>query len=240
MEKQEKRTIPTIPIQKAVVFLIWAGVLAVLFTHRAELTVDGIASLLPRNLFLAALVMLGLFALKSLSLVVYCGLLYAADGILFPLPLAIFINLLGTVIMVSLPYAIGKRKGALAVEQLRKKYPRLKDLHQHREGNALALAYLARMARLPSDIVSLYMGAVSAPYRQYLLGSLLGLLPHMITFPIMGMGVQDMGSPAFLISFFAELAYVAASAVFFAIYHRIKTKAHAVSQQHGTDKEELR
>ena len=240
MKKQEKRKIPAIPIQKVVVFLIWIGVLAVLFTHRNALTADGIASLVPRNLFLAALVMLGLFALKSLSLVVYCGLLYAADGILFPLPLAIFINLLGTVVMVSLPYAIGRKKGALAVEQLRKKYPRLEDLHQHREGNSLVLAYLIRMARLPSDIASLYMGAVSIPYKSYLLGSLLGLLPHMITFPIMGMGVQDMGSPAFLISLSAELAYVVASAAFFAIYHRRKTKDHAVSQQHGSDKGELR
>ena len=171
---------------------------------------------------------------------VYCGLLYAADGILFPLPLAIFINLLGTVIMVSLPYAVGRKKGALTVEQLREKYPRLEALHQHREGNSLVLAYLARMARLPSDIVSLYMGAVSAPYKSYLLGSLLGLLPHMITFPIMGMGVQDMGSPAFLISFSAELLYVVVSAAFFAIYHRMKTKDHAVSHQRGSDKGELR
>lgn len=79
MKKQEKRKIPAIPIQKVVVFLIWIGVLAVLFTHRNELTADGIASLVPRNLFLAALVMLGLFVLKSLSQPAFAAGEKAAD-----------------------------------------------------------------------------------------------------------------------------------------------------------------
>lgn len=58
----------------------------------------------PSNSFLAALVLLVLFALKSLTVVIYAPLLYAASGLIFPLHAAIAINLLETIIMNSIPY----------------------------------------------------------------------------------------------------------------------------------------
>ena len=143
--------------------------------------------------------MLALFALKSLSIVIYSGLLYAANGILFPLPVAILLNLIGTVIMVSLPYQIGRRTGTSAVDEIRAKYPKAEAIHDLRAKNDFLFSFLVRMVRLPSDVVSLYMGAVQVEYKEYLLGSLLGLLPHTITFPIMGMNIGEIHSPKFLI-----------------------------------------
>ena len=65
----------------------------------------------PRNSLLAAVVMLALFALKSISVVIYGSALYAASGLLFPLPAAVLVNLMGTVIMVSIPYSVGAANG---------------------------------------------------------------------------------------------------------------------------------
>lgn len=201
--------------------LIWVGIIAICFHHRKELSAEEIARYTPANPWLAAIVMLALFALKSLSIVIYSGLLYAANGILFPLPMAILLNLIGTVIMVSLPYQIGRRTGTSAVDEIRAKYPKAEAIHDLRAKNDFLFSFLVRMVRLPSDVVSLYMGAVQVEYKKYLLGSLLGLLPHTITFPIMGMNIGEIHSPKFLISLSAEIAYIL---VTYAVYKRYRKK----------------
>ena len=164
--------------------------------------------------------MLALFALKSLSIVIYSGVLYAANGILFPLPVAILLNLVGTVIMVSLPYWIGRRNGASAVDEILKKYPKAEVIHDLRAKNDLLFSFLVRMIRLPCDVASLYMGAVHVEYKKYLLGSLLGMLSHAITYPIMGMSIQDIRSPIFVISLCAELAYILITSAVYTVYRK--------------------
>ena len=73
---------------------------------------------------------------------------------------------------------------------------------------------------LPSDhgLLLLLMGAVHMEYKKYLLGSLLGILPHTITYPIMGMSIQDIRSPKFMISLCAELAYILATSAVYTLY----------------------
>lgn len=200
--------------------VLWAAVILFCFLHRDDLTVEELLRYTPRNLWAAAAVMLALFALKSLTVVLYSGILYIIDGILFPLPVAILLNLYGTIIMLSLPYFIGKKTGAATVEFVRAKYPKAESIHRLRTKNDLFFTFSARIIRLPSDIVSLYMGAVGVDYLKYLLGSLLGMLPHMITYPIMGMSITEIHSPQFRISFCVELAYILITAAGYALYRR--------------------
>lgn len=200
--------------------LIWIGIIVLLIIHRKELSAEEIARYTPKNPWLAVIVMLTMFALKSLSIVIYSGLLYAANGILFPLPAAIVLNLIGTVIMVSLPYWIGRRNGASAVGEIRKKYPKAEVVHDLRAKNDFLFSFLVRMIRLPCDVASLYMGAVHVEYKKYLLGSLFGMLPHAITYPIMGMSIQDIRSPKFVISLCAELAYILITSAVYTVYRK--------------------
>lgn len=215
---KQQKTLPT--ARNAVLILIWVGIITVCFLHRKELSAEGIARYTPKDPWLAAMVMLALFALKSLSIVIYCGLLYAANGILFPLPAAIVLNLCGTVIMVTLPYMIGRNQGSAAVDTIREKYPKAEVIHKLRSQNDLGFSFLIRIARLPCDIASLYMGAVGVAYGKYLVGSMLGLLPHTITYPIMGMSIRDIRSPKFLISLCAEIAYILVTSAVYTVYRK--------------------
>lgn len=219
---EQQKTLRT--ARNVVLSLIWVGIIVILFIHREELSAERIARYTPKNPWLAAIVMLALFALKSLSIVIYSGLLYAANGILFPLPVAIVLNLIGTVIMVSLPYLIGRRTGASAVDEIRAKYPKAEAIHDLRTKNDFLFAFLVRMVRLPGDVVSLYMGAVHVEYKKYLLGSLLGILPHTITYPIMGMCIRDIRSPQFIILLCAEIAYILVTSTVYTLYRK-KNKA---------------
>ena len=215
---QQQKTLHT--ARNVVLGLIWVGIIVILFIHRKELSAEGIARYTPKNPWLAAIVMLALFALKSLSIVIYSGLLYAANGILFPLPVAIVLNLIGTVIMVSLPYLIGRRTGASVVDEIRAKYPKAEAIHDLRAKNDFLFAFLVRMVRMPSDVASLYMGAVHVEYKKYLLGSLLGMLPHTITYPIIGMSIRDIRSPQFIISLCAEIAYILVTSAVYTLYRK--------------------
>lgn len=215
---EQQKTLHT--ARNVVLGLIWVGIIVILFIHRKELSAEGIARYTPKNPWLAAIVMLALFALKSLSIVIYSGLLYAANGILFPLPVAIVLNLIGTVIMVSLPYWIGRRNGASAVGEIRKKYPKAEVVHDLRAKNDFLFSFLVRMIRLPCDVASLYMGAVHVEYKKYLLGSLFGMLPHAITYPIIGMSIRDIRSPKFVISLCAELAYILITSAVYTVYRK--------------------
>lgn len=211
--------------RKVVFALIWVGMITLCIVNRKKLTAEGIASFTPNNPWFAAIFMLFLFALKSLSIVIFSGMLYAANGILFPFPVAVALNLAGTIIMVSLPYEIGKKAGSSMVDDIRTKYPQTGAIQELRSEKDYLFSFLVRMIRLPSDVVSLYMGAVNVDYKQYLLGSVLGLLPHLITYPIMGMSIQNIWSPAFFISACVEVAYILLTMTIYSFYRKRKIQS---------------
>lgn len=186
---------------KIVLLCVWLVILAVCFLNRDRFSVDGVLRYSPRNPLLCAVFMLFLFALKSLSVFIFSGILFAANGILFPLPAAIALNVLGAAVMVSLPYWLGRRLGKDAADRVLEKYPKAAALRRMRTGRELSLSFITRAINiLPSDILSLYMGTTGIHYGKYLAGSLLGMLLSIITFPIMGMSITEPGSPAFIVS----------------------------------------
>lgn len=87
---------------------VWLVIIVLCLLHREDFTLEGILTYSPRHPALAAALLLALFAVKSLSIFLYSGLLYAASGVLFSLPAAIAVNLAGTAVMVSLPFWLGK------------------------------------------------------------------------------------------------------------------------------------
>lgn len=202
---------------------LWLAIIIVCIINRDKITVEGILDRTPANTALAILVFLAMYALKSVTVVIFCGILYAVGGILFPPYIAIPVNLLGAVIMITIPFFIGRKLGGNEVAGLLEKYPKLQQMHEFRRENDLFFSFLVRIISVfPSDAVSLYMGASDADYKKYLPGSLLGMLPGIIAITVMGMSVNDVGSPAFLISAAAEILIAVSSAVGFALYQKKK------------------
>lgn len=217
----EKRQQITMWTWRILIGLIWIGIIVLLFLHKKEFTVEEILKFTPSNPLLASLTMLVLFALKSISIILYGGILYAVDGILFPLPVAILLNLLGTAIMVTIPYLIGKKAGSASVERIVEKYPKADKMRGFRKQNDFVFVLMIRfMGILPSDIVSLYMGAIGVNYPRYLLACLLGMLRSAITFPIMGMSITDIHSPLFITALCVELIFMVTSILICRIYRK--------------------
>ena len=197
---------------KIALLCLWAGVLLLCFCSRERFTVDGVLSYTPESPALAALFLLLLFALKSLSVFVYSGILYMASGILFPLPIAIALNVAGTAVMVSLPYFLGRRIGAGLLDRLMEKYPKLEVLRKIQTDHELLLSFVTRTVNiLPSDILSLCMGASGIRYGKYLAGSVAGMFFSITAFPVMGSSIMDPASPRFLLSVLVQIAAAAVS-----------------------------
>ena len=109
-------------VTQKIALLIWAGLIVFAFVNRGNITLEAILSYTPENLWAAFLVMMGLFALKTLSVVFFSGLLFTASGILFGFPAAIAVNLAGLLVMLLEGYAIGRAGGQDLVGRLSEKF----------------------------------------------------------------------------------------------------------------------
>lgn len=206
-----------------IILCVWPVILGVCLLYRDQFTVESVLRASPQNMLLAALFLLLLFALKSLSVFICCGILFIASGIIFPLPAAILINLLGAAVMVSLPYWLGRQMGGELIDSIICKYPKTAFLRQLQMENELFLSFITRMINiLPSDILSLYMGAAGTHYGKYLLGSIAGMLLTIVTFPIIGSSITDPASPLFIASVVIQAVVTVASVTRYALYLRKK------------------
>ena len=215
--------------QNTFAIVFWAAIVIFCLIYKDKITVDNIVVYAPDNMLVAAVVMLMLFAVKSVLVFVYCGLLYAASGILFPVPIAILVNILGSLIMAAIPFWIGKRVGVTLVDGLLQNHPKLKFLKDAPNKSPFFMSFFVRIIGiLPSDIIGLYFGATGVRYKSYITGAILGMLPQTVTFCLMGMSINDVTSPEFLISFICELSLMIVSFTAYVIWmKRMKNKEQA-------------
>lgn len=218
-------------IYKSILIIVWSVILILCVHNEEYFTVDGVLAYSPQNTLLAAVFMMFLFALKSVSIFIYSGFLFIANGILFPLPTAILLNVVGACIMVSLPYWLGRQFGKEAINHIINKYPKAAALRRTRVRHEFVLSFITRAINiLPSDVLSLYMGAIGTRYIKYLPGSILGMAFPIVTFPIMGTNITAPTSPAFLGAFAVQVAASTIAISGYCIYRK-KHKKEAVDNE---------
>ncbi len=188
-------------LRTGLILAFWCGLVLLCWHYRKDFTIENIANYLPPSTFAAVLIMLVLFALKGIRVPIYGAILYAASGVLFPLPLAICVNIIGSVLMTSIPFFIGKKSGAELLDHLMMKNEKLRHLQSVSSSHAFLVCIAARIiGLLPSDLVGMYFGASDLRYDRYIVGTLVGMLPSVLTFSVMGMSAHDTSSPAFWIA----------------------------------------
>ena len=199
-------------IRRILAVLFWMVLVLICWSWCEHLTIEGILNFTPESPVTAVLVMMGLFLLKSITFVIYGNILYAASGILFSLPAAVFLNIVGSAIMASVPYFMGRKAGMGFLNTLTSKHPKLSILKDIPQKHPLSSSVMIRLLGiLPGDLVSMYFGAGGASFSRYLTGTLIGLFPSIVIFSVMGMSAGDITSPAFRISAAAEIILVLTS-----------------------------
>lgn len=179
-------------------------------------TTQELMEIAPSNIIIAILVILAAYAVKSLAIVFPILAIYIASGLMFPMPLALAVNIIGALINAAIPYFIGRYSCSVTVEKLIEKHPNIKKADSWTKRNSVLSVYILRIVGfLPGDVVSMFCGASGVKMFPYFLGSLLGKLPVLILATIMGTQVQNMLSLQFLLPF-AALVLLSLCSSFFA------------------------
>lgn len=190
-----------------------------------EVSVEMILSYSPKNVFLAVLFILFLYALKSISIVFPVILLQMASGFLFSAPVAVIINFVGAIIEFAIPYYIGYITGADAVEKRIQKNARFAKIIKGQKQHDFFSPFFLRVINvLPCDLVSMYFGAIKLPFFKFVAGSFLGTLPGIIPATFMGKSITDPLSPEFLISLSITIISSLLTMVIFYFYNQKRTK----------------
>ena len=186
---------------RAAPFLLMAALAAAALLAGDQLDPELLLSYAPARPWLAAGMVVALFALKSLSVVFPTWILAVVSARLFPLPAALAVCAAGVAVEVSIPYWISRLSGAQALERLVEKHPKAQAIRSFRLGGDFFFAFLSRIVGLFScDLISMYMGAAGLsylPYLPYLLGSVCGFFPHVAAYTLMGSAIDAPSSPRF-------------------------------------------
>lgn len=208
---------------RVIVSIILLAVLALFLRSHDSVSVERILDWVPPNLFLAAIVLLAAYAVKCVVVVIPMILLQTLVGHLFTHGQALLINSLGLVICMTLPYWLGQKRGASLIEKLVKRYPGIGEvMHRKLDDKPFLIMILRAIPILPGDILTMYLGATKVPFKNCMIGGILGSLPTMVLATFLGQSIRDPGSPSFWWAVGLNIAWVALSGVGYWIFNHFK------------------
>lgn len=203
-------------------FLFLIGGIFLYISMGKNITIEQILEFTPKNYFLAIVSLLGMYALKSLSIVFPIAMLYIATGVIFHTYLAIIINIIGIAIALSIPYWIGHLSDSKMTSQLVRKYPKLQQINSLRQNSEYFFVFIIRIIGIiPMDVVSMFMGSNDISYRKYLIASILAMMPDLLAITFISASITNPRSPKFILSCIAKFAITAISIL---VYRRTVKK----------------
>lgn len=206
---------------KQIFIILCLALIVVLAITKPEFSVQQILDYAPQNVFLAAVVIIGIFALKSITFVFPIIVIQIATGHLFSVWGALLVNLLGLIVCITLPYFMGRILGMEKLDKFISKYPALIKLMEKQNDNTFFLCFFLRVIScLPGDVVTLYLGATKAPFMKNLIGGVLGTLPTMILATLMGTNIQNPDSYSFWILLGLTILLSLSSILIYHIYRK--------------------
>ena len=125
-------------------------------------------------------VFLIIYALKPVVMLLPVNVLYLVAGVLFsPVP-AVVVTYIGLALMLTVGYVNGKELGEHKVSEILSKYKKAASFLDSRR-NITSMCFLVRLFPMPKDLFSMFFGAVGMPFYKYLVISLAGMSPVMIS-----------------------------------------------------------
>lgn len=150
------------------------------------------------------IILLSIFFLFSLKAVlpvspIPVSCICVISGMVFNLPVSLAINILGMCLVFSIRYFAGRNKKSLPYRIL-KNYEEIWKFLEHDSGTNPWLLFVCRLIPMfPVNTVSNIYGNLKYEFRKYLLISVSGFLPKIISYLIIGRNVFNPFSASFLV-----------------------------------------
>lgn len=148
----------------------------------------------------AVIIIVLLFALKSVLPLVPISATCLLSGALLPLPLALLVNSTGLVGLMAIKYYFGTKLGGGNIEKILKRYPEILSLFERDgSGNPWLLFIFRLVPSFPLNPISQLYGSMGFNFWRYLVISLTGFILKIVSFTIIGNNLYDPLSSAFII-----------------------------------------
>ena len=178
-------------VLKAAVAMIIFAVAVINYDKLKNIDVRAIVE--ASSSFAAAIcAILGIYLVKSVLFVIPASLIYIAVGMAFTPWQAVLINFAGIIIEVIVTYFLGLFLGGDYVNNLLSKSKGgQKILDMQVSNRFLVLLGIRFLPVFPIDFVSLFWGASKCNFFKYFAASILGIMPRVILFTVLGDGIYD-------------------------------------------------
>ena len=151
------------------------------------ISAGNLSALLPHSKAAALAALLGLYALKALSVFFPILVLQMTAGLIFGPVGGILVNTTGMAIGVILPYLLGRFAGADLQKTLCRKQSYVEKIERYRCNNETMFAYLLRaVGVVPCDMASFYLGSTGIRFLPYFGGSMLGTFTGIVISTLFG------------------------------------------------------
>lgn len=144
------------------------------------------------NMIIAIGTIWGVYLVKSVLFILPASLIYISIGMAFNTGTACLISLVGIILEVTVTYYLGLFLGGDYVNNLLKKSNLGKKiLDMKLNENFPTLLGIRALPVFPIDFVSLFWGASKCRFPRYFIASVVGIMPRVVLFTILGDGIYD-------------------------------------------------
>lgn len=215
--------------RKIILVILIAVLVLLMLPVLSKLTVDDILNYKPQSVFVAVCALIGLFCLKSVTIVIPLAVLFASAGLMFGKAGGVMVSYVGLLAELTIGYVIGGYLGSEKIKNFQTEKIKIVDTIANAE-SLDGICFIIRVlpGPLPLDVMSMIFGAFKMKYWNYLFFSLLGLSPGMIPWVFAGSAINNPLSPEFLVPF--AIGIIIAAAMFIAI-RVLERKKNGVSQR---------
>lgn len=167
-----------------------------------------------------AFVIIGFSIVKSFALVFPPAVVFSICAYLMPnYWIALLVNLISVFLSSSIPYFLGRFTGAGMVSTLKNRFKAVKKIDDFAGANEMQTTFVVKLSGLlPGDLSSLLFGAMGISYKNFMIGTNLGMFPLAIVYTLFGTALKSVGEKPWL------TAVPVAAIVVFVIISGIITK----------------
>ncbi len=177
---------------------------------------------IDNKLFVFLLLML-FFVIKAAFPVLPNSALFIIAGVVFDRPVALLINVAGIALQMTLRYYYGVHRPGGYAHRMVERQERIQQILKKNENGSIPLLFIFRLLpNFPINTVSQLYGSMGCGYAEYIFVSLLGILPKLTMYTLLGNSVFDPFSPAFLVPLALLLLFSVSSVLLY--WHFVYSK----------------
>lgn len=191
-----------VDIVRFIIFLTIIGVSIIILLmnlgYIKELNIDKVITYVQEQGALAGVVYLGIYMLKPFFLIIPANIVAIAGGIVFGPVKGFILAMIGFFVSGTVAFYIARFLGRDFVESIVGK--RVLELDRNLEEKGFKILFLLRLPPvLPFDPLSYACGLTKIKYKDFILASLLGVVPETICYSVLGRSFSNPLSWQFLL-----------------------------------------